>query len=99
MTILNAAVVGPGGRARVHLPIIRLLPDKYRLVAGATLMKSVQKLFLPRLELVDTQIWRRCWIRKNSSSDLSVGTELAIGKQPSLSSGNSGNCGSRMLSA
>jgi predicted dehydrogenase len=33
MTILNAAVVGPGGRARAHLPIIRLLSDKYRLVA------------------------------------------------------------------
>ena len=33
MTILNAAVVGPGGRARSHLPIIRLLADKYRLVA------------------------------------------------------------------
>ncbi|MBM3236004.1 Gfo/Idh/MocA family oxidoreductase [Candidatus Poribacteria bacterium] len=33
MTILNAAVVGPGGRARAHLPIIRLLSDKYQLVA------------------------------------------------------------------
>lgn len=33
MSILNAAVVGPGGRARAHLPIIRLLSDKYRLVA------------------------------------------------------------------
>lgn len=33
MTILNAAVIGPGGRARAHLPIIRLLSDKYRLVA------------------------------------------------------------------
>ncbi|MFC1716829.1 Gfo/Idh/MocA family protein [Candidatus Poribacteria bacterium] len=33
MTILNAAVVGPGGRARAHLPIIRILSDRYRLVA------------------------------------------------------------------
>ncbi len=33
MTILNAAVVGPGGRARAHLPIIPKLSDKYRLVA------------------------------------------------------------------
>jgi predicted dehydrogenase len=33
MTILNVAVVGPGGRARAHLPIIRILSDKYRLVA------------------------------------------------------------------
>jgi len=33
MTILNAAVIGPGGRAKAHLPIIRLLSDKYRLVA------------------------------------------------------------------
>ena len=33
MTILNAAVVGPGGRARAHLPIIRLLSDRYKLVA------------------------------------------------------------------
>lgn len=33
MTILKAAVVGPGGRARAHLTIIRILSDKYRLVA------------------------------------------------------------------
>jgi predicted dehydrogenase len=33
MTILNTAVVGPGGRARSHLPIIPLLSDRYRLVA------------------------------------------------------------------
>lgn len=33
MTILNAAVIGPGGRARAHLPIIPNLSDKYRLTA------------------------------------------------------------------
>ena len=33
MTILNAAVVGPGIRARAHLPIIRISPDKYRSIA------------------------------------------------------------------
>ena len=33
MTILKAGVIGPGGRARAHLPIIRILSDKYKLVA------------------------------------------------------------------
>ena len=33
MKILNVAVVGPGGRARAHLPVIRILSDRYRLVA------------------------------------------------------------------
>ena len=33
MRILNVAVVGPGGRARAHLPVIRILSDRYRLVA------------------------------------------------------------------
>jgi len=33
MTILNAAVIGPGGRARAHLAIIPKLSDKYQLVA------------------------------------------------------------------
>ncbi len=33
MKILNTAVVGTGGRASVHLPIINILNDKYRLIS------------------------------------------------------------------
>jgi predicted dehydrogenase len=33
MSILNTAVIGCGGRSRAHLPIIRILSDKYRPVA------------------------------------------------------------------
>jgi len=33
MSTLNTAVIGCGGRSRAHLPIIRLLSDKYRPVA------------------------------------------------------------------
>lgn len=33
LTILNVAIVGCGGRARAHLPVIRILSDKYRLIA------------------------------------------------------------------
>ena len=43
MTILNVAVVGPGGRARSHLPIIRLLSDKYRLVTVCDVDKKRAK--------------------------------------------------------
>jgi len=33
MTILNVAVIGSGGRARAHFPIIQKLSDKYKLLA------------------------------------------------------------------
>ena len=33
MSILNVAVIGAGGRAGAHFPIIRKLNDKYRLIA------------------------------------------------------------------
>lgn len=33
MAILNAVVVGTGGRAKAHYPIIRILSDKYKLTA------------------------------------------------------------------
>jgi len=40
MTILNAAVVGTGGRARAHLPIIPRLSDKYCLVSVCDIDKE-----------------------------------------------------------
>lgn len=51
MTILNAAVVGPGGRARAHLPIIRLLADKYRLVAVCDIDEEKAKAVATEMEV------------------------------------------------
>jgi predicted dehydrogenase len=51
MNILNVAVVGPGGRARAHLPVIRILSDRYRLVSVCDIDEERAKAVAAEMEV------------------------------------------------